>query len=234
VEVLQIPLLMTCIQTRGAAALRICLGSLLSFARRILFSVTVMQGLAYITVEILLKAKYVYKTDPNASGNTTCGGLVEDTYIVLHDTAEECCSSEYGWMGTELCAARSDQINVNKYWPDKIKSKCILDSQEPAEDLSISIFDSVFECCKEGIHWLSEAACLTASGYSVAIVASNLFFVDWVHGQCVQDCDGEAPCAGLDQARIHDEMYVTAGQCCDKIPWVLREDCVFGGYDVGS
>ena len=71
--------------------------------------------------------------------DTTCGGLVEDSYVVLHDTAEECCSTEYDWMEIELCAARSTQTDINKYWPDKINSKCILDSQTPAEDLSVSI-----------------------------------------------------------------------------------------------
>lgn len=169
--------------------------------------------------------------DPDASGDTTCGGLVEDTYIVLYDTAQDCCLAEYGWMGNELCAARSDQVNVNKYWPDQINAKCILDAEEPAEELSILIYDSAAECCKEGIHWLSEAECLTASGYGNTTIASNLFFVDWVREQCVQDCDGASPCAGLGQAQNHDIMYDTAGQCCDKIPWVHREHCVFGSYD---
>jgi len=101
--------------------------------------------------------------DPEVTGDTTCGGLVEDTYIIFHDTAEECCSIEYNWMNNELCAARSDQIQVNKYWPDMTNSKCILDSQTPAEELSIMIYNSTAECCSEGIHWLSETECLTAS-----------------------------------------------------------------------
>jgi len=110
------------------------------------------------------KAVCVRDCDPEVTGDTTCGGLVEDTYVVFHDTAEECCSIEYNWMNNELCAARSDQIQVNKYWPDMTNSKCILDSQTPAEELSIMIYNSTAECCSEGIYWLSEAECLTASG----------------------------------------------------------------------
>lgn len=166
--------------------------------------------------------------DPDASGDTTCGGLVEDTYIVLHDTAEECCSTEYGWMENELCAARSDQVDVEKYWPDKATSKCVLDSEVPAEDLSISIYDSIAECCTQGVHWLSESECLTASGNSTAVVASNMYFVDWEHEHCIQDCEGTPPCGGLGRVQLWDETYDSAQSCCDMIPWIPRKECLFG------
>jgi hypothetical protein len=31
-------------------------------------------------------------------GDKTCGGLVEETWVVLHDAAEDCCSTEYSWI----------------------------------------------------------------------------------------------------------------------------------------
>lgn len=164
--------------------------------------------------------------DPDATGDTTCGGLVEDTYIVLHDTPEECCSTEYEWMENELCAARSTQTDVKKYYPDKTNSKCILDSQTAAEDLSISIYNSTAECCAEGIYWLSEVECLIASGDSALPHGSDKYFLDWTHYRCVQDCEGPAPCGGLGLAKSWQETYDTAQECCDKIPWISRKECL--------
>ncbi len=145
---------------------------------------------------------------------------------MLHDTAQECCSDEYDWMENELCAARTDQVDVNKYWPDKTNSKCILDSQTPATDLSISIYNSTAECCSEGVYWLSEAECLTASGDETALVASNKYWIDWTRERCFQDCEGAAPCAGLGNVHDWDETYDTAESCCDEISWIPREDCL--------
>jgi len=164
--------------------------------------------------------------DPEANGDATCGGLVEDTYVVLYDTAEECCSAEHDWMTNELCAARSDHIVINKYWPDKINSKCILDSLTPADDLSISIYNSTADCCSEAINWLSQADCQTASGDDIALAASNMFFVDWRHERCAQDCEGAAPCGGVGHGQAWDDMYDTLQQCCDVLHWIPREDCV--------
>lgn len=168
--------------------------------------------------------------DPGAGGDAACGGLVEDTYVVLHESAEECCAAEYGWMEGELCAARSDRVEVDKYWPDKINSKCVLDSEEPATDLSVSIYDSIAECCEEEILWLSLTKCLISSGENAALFASNTFFVDWERGgRCVRDCEGPAPCIGLGQVQNYNELYDTEEECCDQIPWVPGENCVFGG-----
>ncbi|KAL3784989.1 LOW QUALITY PROTEIN: hypothetical protein HJC23_011190 [Cyclotella cryptica] len=84
--------------------------------------------------------------DP-ASGDKTCGGLVEDTYIVLHNSAEACCTSEYNWIDVELCSLRSTQTAAGKYWPDMVNGKCLDDSKVPATDLSVTLFDSAAECC---------------------------------------------------------------------------------------
>jgi len=161
-----------------------------------------------------------------ANGNSNCGGLVEETSIELHDTAEECCSAHFNWIENELCAARSDRIALNKYWPDKSRSKCILDSETPAKDLSISIYNSIADCCSEGIHWLSAAECSTASGNTTAPVASNMFFVKWdfMRFRCVQDCEGDAPCGGVGQAQPWDELYDTARECCAILNFSI-EDC---------
>jgi hypothetical protein len=167
--------------------------------------------------------------DPVATGDDTCGGLVEDSYVVLHDTPEECCSQEYNWMTIELCAARTTQTDISVYWPDKTNSKCVLDSVTPAQDLSISVYNSTAACCEEGVHWLTEAECLTASGDSAAVTSTNKFFVDWKHEKCIKDCEGSAPCAGAGVAQSWDELFETTSACCDRISWVPREECVYDG-----
>ena len=94
---------------------------------------------------------------------------MEETYVVLHDSAEACCASEYNWIDVELCASRSTQTAIGKYWPDMINGKCLDDSKIPTTDLSVSLFDSISECCTSGIFWLSEKECLTASGFNMTV-----------------------------------------------------------------
>jgi hypothetical protein len=172
--------------------------------------------------------------DPEATGDTTCGGLVEETYIVLHDTAEACCSVEYGWMTGELCVARTTQSDASVYWPDKTNSKCVLDSEEAATDLSIAVFTTLDKCCEEGVYWLSESECLTASGTATSEAATNRFFLDWKHEKCVQDCEGAAPCGGAGLMKKWHESFDTKSACCDRISWIPREECSYdGSYAVG-
>jgi hypothetical protein len=105
-------------------------------------------------------------------GDRTCGGLVEETWVVLHDTAEECCSSEYSWIDTELYAARTTHALNSKFWADKT-GKCYQDSVVPTEDLSVELYDSIEDCCAFGVPWLSEGSCLAASGIAVAGLGST-------------------------------------------------------------
>jgi hypothetical protein len=154
-------------------------------------------------------------------GDRTCGGLVEVSWIILHDTAEDCCSAEYSWIDTELCAARTTRALNGKYWADQ-SGKCYQDSVVPTEDLSVEMYDSIEDCCAFGVPWLSEGACLAASGLAVEGLGSTLFYVQ--NEKCVQDCVGAAPCGGL--AEKWNTKYNTKAECCDKIPWVARKDCV--------
>jgi len=162
--------------------------------------------------------------DPSVTGDTTCGGLVEDSFVVLHDTAEACCTAEYNWMDNVLCAARSDQLPLKKYWPDMTKGKCFKDSEVATRGLDVPIFDSIYDCCNSGIFWLGESSCLMASGNAeLAVTGSNKFYVDWVIEKCVQDCEGAAPCGGL--AKSWDFLYNSVSECCSKLTWVTSHDC---------
>jgi hypothetical protein len=121
-------------------------------------------------------------------------GLVKDTWVILHDTAEKCCSEEYNWIDSELCSARSTHAFSSKYWADK-SGKCYQDSVVATTDLSVELYDSIEDCCAFGIPWLSEGACFAASGIELTGSGSNSFYV--LNEKCVKDCVGAAPCGGL-------------------------------------
>ena len=144
--------------------------------------------------------------------------------MVLHDTAEACCTSEYNWIDIELCTVRTDQLPVSKYWADKTTGKCLDDSVAPSENLDVQLFDTLSECCAFGVFWLTEEACFAASGVTVAAAGSNKFYIDWVNGHCLQDCEGPAPCGGL--AETWDFLYDSGDACCAKLPWVSAADCI--------
>ena len=123
-------------------------------------------------------------------------------------------------MTTELCVARTTLTDPNVCWPDRTNSKCFFDWATPTQDLSVPVHKSITECCKKGVHWLTEAACLTDSGNSTALIACNIYFVDWEHQHCIQDCEGTAPCGGLGQVQLWDETYDYTQSCCDVISWI--------------
>jgi len=165
----------------------------------------------------------VMDCDPVATGDASCGGYIENTFIVVHKTPEECCSTEYNWMTHELCVARAKLTNSNVYWPDRTNAKCFQDSETPALELSVPVYSSIVDCCKASIDWLPEHECLTASGNSTAATATTKFFVDWNNVQCVQDSEGtDKP------PKFYDELFDSLAECCERIPWV-RKVCLATG-----
>ena len=140
--------------------------------------------------------------------------------MVLHDSAEDCCSAEYSWIDTELCNARTAHASSSKYWADK-SGKCYQDSIVATIDLSVELYDSIEDCCAFGVSWLSEAVCLAAS-VAVTGLGSSSFYVQ--NEKCVKDCEGAAPCGGL--AESWNIKYGSEAQCCASIPWVAKQECV--------
>jgi len=167
--------------------------------------------------------------DPVDGVTASCGGLVEDSYVLLHDSAESCCSAEYAWMN-ELCVFRSNNTATDKYWPDETQSRCFKDSEKPAKDLGLPLFESAIECCQTYMVWLSEASCVSAS--DIPANGTYKFFVHWESEQCGKDCVGPAPCTGL--AQRWNDLYETESSCCDMLPWLGREDCVYTGISKTS
>eukprot|EP00956_Cyclotella_meneghiniana_P009419 scaffold13016_cov38-Cyclotella_meneghiniana.AAC.2 len=157
-------------------------------------------------------------------GDKACGGLVEESWVVLHETAQSCCAHEYRWIDNELCAARSTHSTLGKYWADKTSGKCEDDSVVPTKDLSITIYESIEACCSEELTWLSKDTCLNASGVLLAGLGSNKYYIDFTNQQCVKDCDGAAPCGGLTpQWNI---LYNTEDDCCAQLSWISKKDCM--------
>jgi len=157
-------------------------------------------------------------------GGSTCGGIIEDSYFIFHDSAEACCDSEYEWIETELCARRSTKTLIEKYWPDQTNSKCVKDSETPADDLSVSLFDTIEACCTADIYWLSKAACVAATNENATAATpqgSGKYYIDWIHEKCVMDDGADGIVAGA-----WDELFDDVIACCNEIPWIERQDCV--------
>ena len=149
---------------------------------------------------------------------------MEESWVVLHDTPEDCCAHEYSWIDKELCAARSTHSTLNKFWADKTKSKCKDDSVVPTEDLSTALYDSIEDCCLYGLSWLSKGACFSASGMDLAELGSNKYYIDFVNEKCAKDCVGVAPCGGF--AQHLNILYNTEDDCCAELSWIPKKDCI--------
>ena len=59
-------------------------------------------------------------------------------------------------------------------------------------------------------------------------VDTSLFYVDWnegLFGMCVQNCDGQPPCGGIN-TRQGQKFFATAQQCCEEeLPGESLSDC---------
>ncbi|KAL3802045.1 hypothetical protein HJC23_010801 [Cyclotella cryptica] len=145
-------------------------------------------------------------------GDDTCGGIVVDSFIALHNNVDECCKSEYNWIEGNLCSVKSMKSSEDDYWwPDMSNSKCIKGSDAPIMDLSVQLYSTVEACCVSGISWLSKSACVAASNKSTP-QGSGKYFVDWVRTICKQD-------TGVDEnvANSWDEQFDDMESCCDQI-----------------
>ncbi|KAL3786559.1 hypothetical protein HJC23_006809 [Cyclotella cryptica] len=152
-------------------------------------------------------------------GDSTCGGIVIDNYIVLHNNVDECCESEYNWIEGDLCSVKSTKASEDNYWwPDKNNNKCIKGSDMSVENLSVQIYNTIEECCADSITWLSKSACVAGSNPSVS-KGSGKYFVDWVHATCKQDT-GVAD----NVANSWDPLFDHMNACCEQIWW--SDNCI--------
>lgn len=95
-----------------------------------------------------------------SNGDVTCGGIVKTADMAMYESASLCCEANFDWIENELCVTRSNKATVaEKYWPDMGKSRCFKDSETPATDLSVSVYDTLEECCG-AVPWVALSVCL--------------------------------------------------------------------------
>lgn len=155
------------------------------------------------------------------TADSNCGGIIHEPHVALYDSLETCCAAEFGWITRGLCVSRSNSTVTEKYWPDKVNSKCVKDSETAAKDLSVQLFVTAEECCDTSITWERSVACIATSTGEIAQGTSN-YFVDWTSRKCVQDCEGGAPCGGI--AKKWDILYTSARKCCGSL-WNDPDKC---------
>ena len=121
---------------------------------------------------------------------------------------------------------QSTQSSVNKYWPDQGNSKCVKYQNRAPQDLSVPILDTAESCCANYIGWISLSACVADADKTNALESgSGKYFIDWEEMKCAIECNGPPPCGGVD-AGGNIELFETADDCCNRLSWIDRDDCL--------
>eukprot|EP00956_Cyclotella_meneghiniana_P013945 scaffold20531_cov67-Cyclotella_meneghiniana.AAC.1 len=148
---------------------------------------------------------------------------------------QACCSGALWWINANSCASRTIGGYTNLWYAGNDGSKCLKDcdataagaSEECAghpEDMQAAIYQDYASCCANKFWWDRENCLVQTTGEAFA--GSAKYYVDWVRGKCVQDCDGDAPCGGLAPSWItvkHDSVETC---CSSHLYWVAKENCI--------
>ena len=162
------------------------------------------------------------------TGDGSCGGIVEDNSVPLYESAEDCCTEQYGWIENDLCVMRTTLTTATKYWADKVNGKCVDDSVTPTEDLSLTIYDTLSDCCTNEIQWLSENSCTVASDpTATASAGTGKYYINWSEEECVKDCVTGTGCGGLAPDYMDENyLYDSASACCSLMGWNDISECI--------
>ena len=173
-------------------------------------------------------------TSNSGSPESYCADTPESG-VVLFDSVEACCSGALWWINANSCASRTNGGYTNLWYAGNDGSKCFKDcdatvagaSEECAgspEDTQTVLYQDYETCCANKFWWDRENCLAQTTGEAVA--GSAKYYVDWVRGKCVQDCDGDAPCGGLAPSWItvkHDSIET----CCSfHLYWMDKETCI--------
>jgi hypothetical protein len=139
-----------------------------------------------------------------------------------------CCSSKFGWIDSDRCAALTTGASTTKWYVDYQSNTC---KQGWGPDLSMQYFSSAATCCSTKLGWVQASTCTGANAGGTAGAGSNKWYVDWSIGKCAKDCavsGSDAQCGGL--AEAWKQATFTSWQvCCDaKLPWVKDSECHLG------
>ena len=61
------------------------------------FEIAILQVSCIMLFLISFNSTHVLTLCFSIDGDRTCGGLVEEDWVVLYESPEECCSTEYLW-----------------------------------------------------------------------------------------------------------------------------------------
>ena len=124
-------------------------------------------------------------------------------------------------------------VEEHKFYPawaiQDSSPKCINGTDAPhymKRSPEIWLSDDAAECCKTH-YFYDENVCISASGGSVAQIATDKYYANYATEACVKDClvnESDPECGGL--AKSWYELFDTAKKCCEnKLGWVELRDC---------
>ena len=128
---------------------------------------------------------------------------------------------------TGFIEGSSSGVSFEKWYPNWFNhgSFCVNDGYQPRfmnhdDNRGSFLFDTQSECCRK---WYSYSdSCETVVGQ--ATDGSGDWYVDYGRKKCVRDCESGANCGGLKNS--WDISYANVNDCCDRILWIPRQDCI--------
>jgi len=178
-----------------------------------------------------------YPDTAGKSGMCKNDGFPPAFMQLFYDTLEECCRDNYDDM-YHICAGNS--VEWYPAW-NGADEKCINDADSLADYMTDAeevgfLSETLEECCNRWYKWNPEG-CISDSGGTSAIEASNKWYVIWGGNQgnrCVQDClerTGQTQfgisglnCGGL--APPSKSLYATLDECCaEQLSWIAPHKC---------
>eukprot|EP00986_Skeletonema_menzelii_P012279 scaffold6708_cov153-Skeletonema_menzelii.AAC.5 len=109
----------------------------------------------------------------SSTGDEACGGTVSKTGVRLYESVAECCSTAYGWLNKDLCAAMSgnDGAYTDLWYVDYGANACKKDcavGSDPAcdgrpDDITTPMYTSAAACCSAKLSWIDKDTCETSS-----------------------------------------------------------------------
>jgi hypothetical protein len=157
-----------------------------------------------------------------------------DSKSWVYPDATSCCRRYYDYQ-VEECLSNTGVTTVEEYkfypaWAIQDSSpKCINGTDAPhymKRSPEIWLSDDAEECCKTH-YFYDENVCISASGGSVAQIATDKYYANYATEVCVKDClvdESDPECGGL--AKPWYELFDNAKKCCaSKLNWVKLRDC---------
>ena len=159
----------------------------------------------------------------------TCGGIISDASVTLHDDSASCCSTELSYLDEDWCVDNSLETPVGtlKYMADTA-GFCAQDVEpcDPAVAVcdrataNDKLYADIASCCAT-MPYITEELCLTRS---VIDTYTDLWFVDG-NLKCAKDCDvegGDLACEEIPSMDI--TLYDSEVICCDENLGSLKDE----------